>query len=127
MRPEDPQGYFWVGLMQDKQGAVDDSIRSLATSLEKCKNLGMDSAELRVDLGNVLVKRNYMKEAIYDYQRAIEIEPLLTIGHVNLTKAFLHEKQWSKAIAALDHATQLGISDPSFARLRMQALKGMGR
>ncbi|MEZ4535099.1 MAG: tetratricopeptide repeat protein [Cyanobacteriota/Melainabacteria group bacterium] len=71
----DPEVHFWRGLALDKLSDYKDAVKSYAHCLTLAKTAGMDSSELRINLGNTLVKLNYLNEALFDYQRRSEITP----------------------------------------------------
>jgi tetratricopeptide (TPR) repeat protein len=125
--PTDPSGYFWLGRVADDSGDSRKAINYYAKSLTLAKRLGMDSPELRVNLGNAVLKLNYLDEAIFDYQRAIEIDDKNMLAHVNLSKAFLLKGQYEKSLEQLSLCSQLGLVDNTLGLWRAIALKGLGR
>ena len=125
--PNDPSGYFWLGKVADQSLDTRKAINYYAKSLGLAKRLGMDSPELRVNLGNAVLKLNYLDAAIFDYLRAIEIDDKNVLAHVNLSKAFLLKGQYEKSLEQLSRCSQLGLIDNTLNLWRALALKGLGR
>ncbi len=125
--PTDPNGYFWLGKVAENEGSWQKAINFYAKSLMLAKRLGMDSEELRVNLGNAVLRQNYLDEAIFDYQRAIEINDKNILAHFNLSKAFLLKGQYEKSLQELSSCSQLGLIDSSLSLWRAIALRGLGR
>jgi len=86
----------------------------------------MDSAELRIDLGNTLCKLNYFKEAIFDYKRALVVDPTLGIAHICLARAYVETRDWQAATRELDFCAAHSISAPELTYLRALALSAQG-
>jgi tetratricopeptide (TPR) repeat protein len=70
-------------------------------------------------LGNALMARGDIEQAIHHYQRAIEIESVYAKPHYNLAYAFYRQKNVTKATNHLNRALQI---DPEYA----EALDLMG-
>jgi tetratricopeptide (TPR) repeat protein len=125
--PSDPSGYFWLGKVADETGHIQQAFRRYVESLNAAKGLGMDSEELRVNLGNVLLKLGYYKEATYDFQRAIYIDKKNLLAHYSLAKLFLITGQDADALAELSRCTALGLNDPHVTLFRSWGLKRLGQ
>ena len=127
LHPQDPTGYFWIGRAAQQNGQNEQAARYYAHSETLAKQLGMDSDQLRVNLGNSLLKLNYFKEAIYDYERAIRINDKNIFAHFNLGKALLLTGQSNRALNEISKASELGYTDPSASLMRALALKNLGQ
>ena len=127
MKPNNLSVYFWRGVAQDELGDPKKAVQEYAKSLKLAKSIGMDSAELRINLGHALMKLNFIKEATYDYQRAIEIEPTNTIAYECLGRAHLRTGEFEKALDSFRKAEELGLSGANIAYLKALALAGLGQ
>lgn len=74
-----------------------------------------DSAKSHVEFGIEVAQRGLWREAIYQWERAIEIDPSYAAALNNLAVAYEHEGQLEKARSAYERA--LGI-DPNNAQIR---------
>jgi len=54
--PIDSRPYFWIGYCLERTGDLNGAVKAYADCLDSAKVHGMDSAELRIDLGNTLCK-----------------------------------------------------------------------
>jgi tetratricopeptide (TPR) repeat protein len=127
LHPNDPTGYFWLGKTADETGRFQDAFHNYVESLNRAKAIGMDSEELRLNLGNTLLKLGYYKEATYDFERAIGINSKSTCAHFNLAKLYLVTGQDAKALTELDNCTSLGLNDSHVSLFRAWALKRLGQ
>jgi len=125
--PYDPRGFFWLGIAQDEAGDPASALKMYSRSLDDAKDLSMDSAELRTNLGNTLLKLHYIKEATYDFKRALEIDPTVTRAHLGLAQAYLLTGQLPEALAELQACSDQGFTDPIMPFLKAKALQGLGR
>jgi tetratricopeptide (TPR) repeat protein len=126
-KPDSASVYFWRAVAYDEMGEPRKAMHDYSKSLTICKSQGMDSAQLRINLGNSLVKLNYLKEAIYDYERAIEIEPDNGVAHMHLAKALLHKGDFEGAITHLRKCEEFGFSPNMLPYLKALALSGLGQ
>lgn len=127
IKPNDPNVHFWIGLAYDQLDEYKEAVGAYSRSLQLAQKLEMDSAELRINLGNSLMRLNYLKEAIFDYERAIEIEPRNGLAHLYLAKALLQNGEFENAFEELTKCGELGITDSSIPYLKGLALKGQGK
>jgi tetratricopeptide (TPR) repeat protein len=125
--PSDPTGFFFLGVLADEAGQLEESASFYARSLKLAKSLGLDAEELRLNLGNTLLKLNYLDEAQFDYRRAIEINSKNQMAHLNLSKALLLKGDYQQALNELNKCTELGFEEDSLPLLRALALKRLGR
>jgi tetratricopeptide (TPR) repeat protein len=125
--PADPRGFFWLGIAQDEAGDPAGALKMYSRSLDDAKDIGMDSAELRTNLGNTLLKLHYIKEATYDFKRALEIDPTEIRAHLGLAQTDLLSGQAQEALNQLQTCSDQGFTDPSMPFLKAKALVGLGR
>jgi Tfp pilus assembly protein PilF len=72
-------------------------------------------AKAQVAFGIDVAQRGLWREAIYRWERAVEIDPSYAEAHNNLAIAYEHEGQLSKARAAYQKAVELA---PNNAQIR---------
>jgi len=127
LRPRDMSGYFWQGLALDQSGLPGKAIWSYSNSLDLAMQNGMDSAELRLNIGNTLTKLNKLDDAIFNYRRAIEIDPKLARAHFNLGRALIAKGEAGAAYDELERSAQLNLQDSTLSYYRGLALQAMGK
>ncbi len=122
----DPAGFFWLGKSADERGDYEGAMHYYANSVLLAKQMGLDSEQLRINLGNSLLKLNYLDQAILDFQRALEINERNVLARVNLSKAFLLQGKYNQALTELGFLDQMGImqKQPELILLLSLALKG---
>jgi tetratricopeptide (TPR) repeat protein len=125
--PADPRGFFWLGIAQDEAGDPAGALKMYSRSLDDAKDIGMDSAELRTNLGNTLLKLHYIKEATYDFKRALEIDPTEIRAHLGLAQTDILSGQVQDALGQLQTCSDQGFTDPIMPFLKAKALVGLGR
>ena len=74
-----------------------------------------DDAKAQVDFGIDVAQRGLWHEAIYRWQKAIEIDPTYAAAYNDLAIAYEHEGQLGKARQAYEKALEL---EPSNAQIR---------
>jgi Flp pilus assembly protein TadD len=72
-------------------------------------------SKAQVEFGIVAAQRELWKEALYRWQRAVEIDPTYAAAYNNLAIAYEHEGELDKARQAYEKATEL---DPGNAMIR---------
>jgi Tfp pilus assembly protein PilF len=73
------------------------------------------SAKEHVEFGVNVAQKGLWREAIYRWERAVEIDPTYAAAFNNLAIAYEHEGQFEKARKAYERATEL---DPNNAMIR---------
>jgi type IV pilus assembly protein PilF len=69
-------------------------------------------AKTQVDFGIEVAQRGLWREAIYRWERAIEIDPGYAEAHNNLAVGYEHEGQLDKARRAYEKALELEPNNP---------------
>jgi Tfp pilus assembly protein PilF len=72
-------------------------------------------AKAQVEFGVKVAEKGLWREAIYRWERAVEIDPTYAAAFNNLAIAYEHEGQFEKARKAYERATEL---DPDNAMIR---------
>lgn len=72
-------------------------------------------AKAHVDFGISVAQRGLWREAIYRWERAVEIDPSYAAAYNNLAVGYEHEGQFEKARKAYDRALEL---EPNNAMIR---------
>lgn len=66
-----------------------------------------DDARKHVEFGITVAQRGLWREAIFQWERAIQIDPTYASAHNNLAIAYEHEGELDKARAAYEKALEL--------------------
>ena len=74
-----------------------------------------EDARAQVDFGIDVAQRGLWREAIYRWERAVEIDPTYAAAYNDLAVAYEHEGQLDKARKAYEKAIEL---EPSNAQIR---------
>ena len=74
-----------------------------------------DDARSQVEFGIKVAQKGLWREAIYRWQRAVEIDPAYAAAYNNLAIAYEHEGNLEKAREAYEKATEL---DPDNIMIR---------
>lgn len=126
LRYVDPTAHFFLGLVYDQKGMPQLALENYSLSLKRANALGLDSAQLRINLGNTLCKLNFLKEAEFDYKRAIEIDDKNDVAHINFGRVLLFKGDNQGAFREFSRASELMATDLNLPLYQALALKGMG-
>jgi len=126
LRPRNLSVYFYRGLAYDESGDPSRAVKDYMESLERAKTVGMDSAELRTNLGNSYMKLNFVPDAIIEYQKAIQIDPSSGAAHLQLGRAQLMKGDYNDALKNFRKTESLGYSDASLPYLKALSLAALG-
>ena len=74
-----------------------------------------EDAKKQVEFGIAVAERGLWREAIYRWERAIEIDPTYSPAHNNLAIAYEHEGKFEEAKKAYERALEL---DPKNLMIR---------
>jgi tetratricopeptide (TPR) repeat protein len=125
--PSDPYGFYWLGKLSAEAGQTDRAANLYVKSEDLAKRAGMDASELRTNLGNALVKLGFLDEALYDYKRAIQMNPKDALARLNYAKLLLLKENFGPALQELNKANELGLDDQTIVLFRAMALRKMGK
>jgi Tfp pilus assembly protein PilF len=103
--PNNADGHFWLAFADKQTNDLPAAFDEYARCLDSAKNDGMDSGEMRNNLGNLLVQvdaTKYGKQAEYNFLRAIEIDPDLIQAHENLGRLLLIQGRYTEALQELN-------------------------
>lgn len=126
-RPGDPSGYFWIGVCYDEMSNFQYSAQAYRDGISRAEQNGMDSAEMRTNLGNVYLKQNDLEQAIDSYKRAIEVNPQYALAELNLARAFISKADYPSALSALDKCDDLHCNLRQSSYYRAKALLASGK
>jgi tetratricopeptide (TPR) repeat protein len=127
MRPHESNGYFWSGITYDEMGNYSASEKSYRDALLRAENEGMDSAEIRTNLGNALLKQHKADEAIEEYKKANEVDPMYALAKLNLGRAYIEKGDGASALATLDKCGELHFKGLHIKYYKAKALLLLGR
>lgn len=125
--PSDPSGYFWTAICYDEMGNNDFALDSYRSALSLAAKTGMDSAEIRVGMGNSFLKSKDIEKAIESYTKALEINPQYGLAQLNLGRAYLEKSDFQSALTAFSRCDELGVRYSQLPYYRARALLGLGR
>ncbi len=126
-RPQDPRAYFWMGVCYDEMGKHAMAAQAFRDGIAKAEQQAMDSSEIRMNLGNALLKMNQVDEAIEAYKRAIEINPQYGLAELNLGRAFLQKGDYRSALAAFEKCDELHFNVRQLSYYKAKTLLGLGK
>ncbi len=126
-RPSDGRGYFWMGVCYDEMGNYLAATQAYHDGLNKAEQSGMDSSEMRMNLGNVLLKQNQVDLAIEAFQRALEINPAYGLAALNLGRAYIAKGDYNSALSSFDKCKELRFYVRQLPYYKAKALLGLGK
>ena len=108
LKPTSPAAHFNLGTAYAQAGRFDDSIKSFREALR----LRPDYALARGNLGRILLVKNNVTEALKEFEEAVRLDPNNPQNLLGLSEAFAAGGDYAQAIAALDRAAKLPLSEP---------------
>ncbi|MBX9772736.1 MAG: tetratricopeptide repeat protein [Candidatus Obscuribacterales bacterium] len=115
----DGEGYFWLGTALNEIGDAKGSVEAFGQAVTLNSRTGADSAQLRVNFGNSLMVLDRTDEALFQYHKALAIDPNEARAYFNLARAQIKKESPVTAQAALlnlQKASALGLSHPDIYR-----------
>lgn len=114
LRPNGSAGY------SQKSALHKMALRTLLTLVLLCTSLvtstsadARDDARRQVDFGIEVARQGLWREAIYRWERAVELDPTYAEAYNNLAVAYEHDGDLDKAAGAYEKALALEPNNPS--------------
>lgn len=126
-RPLEPEGYFWQGVAYDNLMQAGLAVQSYEKAVHGVLKANMDSAELRLNLGNDLMKLKRLDDAILQYRRAVQIDPQLPLVHLNLGRALVEKGEITDAMDCFQRCEDLHFKPSQLAYYRAKAMIRAGK
>ena len=123
-RPNNLSVHFWLATTLAALGRDKEAVAEYVDCLDLSKSIGLDSAELRHNLGNALVRGGYLKEPLFDFQRAAAIDPKRPAPYLGLAKCLIESGNFDEALVALTTYQKNGGQDVHAILLHGLALAG---
>ncbi|MBS1996369.1 MAG: tetratricopeptide repeat protein [Cyanobacteria bacterium SZAS LIN-2] len=123
-RPNNLSVHFWLATTLATMGRNKEAVAEYVSCLDLAKSIGMDSAEMRHNLGNALIRGGYLKEPTFDFQRATIIDPKCPAPYLGLAKCLIESGNFDEAIVALKTYQRNGGQDINAILLHGLALAG---
>lgn len=127
LKPLEPEGYFWQGVALDNMSQTDAALGAYWTGIQQVLKAGMDSAELRLNAANDLLKKGRLDDALEQYRRAAQIDPGLPIVQLNLGRALIEKGDVEHALECFQRCEDLHFKPYQLSYYRAKALKKAGR
>ena len=127
LRPLEPEGYFWQGVSYDNLLQTGLAVSSYEKAVHGVLKAGMDSAELRMNLANDLMKLKRLDDAIAQYRRAAQIDSQLPLVHLNLGRALIEKGEIDEAMDCFQRCEELHFKPSQLAYYRAKAMIRAGR
>lgn len=129
IQPNNIAVHFYIGLILDQSGDSKAALGEYNQSLAQASSIGTDSAELRINMANAQCKLGFIKEALFNYQRASLIDALNPLAYLGLSKCLLDSGDFEGALKAVERYVSLSQprTDPSVPLIRGLALAGQAR
>ncbi|HNH73729.1 MAG TPA: tetratricopeptide repeat protein [Candidatus Obscuribacter sp.] len=127
LKPNNLAAHFWLGTVYDELGRPREALDEYSQALRLAGSVGMDSPELRINLGNRLAREGYLKESLFDYQRSLVIDKRYALAYLGVAKCLLAQGDNQGALKALDQYQQAGGNDVNAILLRGLTLASLGR
>lgn len=126
-RPLEPEGYFWQGVAWDNMMRTQQAVMCYEKGIQQVLRAGMDSAELRMNIANDLLKLGRIDDAIAQYRRAAQIDPGLPLVHLNLGRALIEKGDIDEALECFQRCEDLHFKPSQLAYYRAKAMIRAGR
>jgi Flp pilus assembly protein TadD len=114
LKPDSPAAHFNLGTALAQAGRFDDSI----TSFRQALTLRPDYAMAHGNLGRVLLVKGQLPEALKEFQESVRLDPNNPQDLLGLSEALAQKQLFDEAIATLDRALKLPLSEALGAEIR---------
>jgi len=102
-KPDDPEGYFGLGLSQKRMGALDRAIENFS----KAASLSPDDGEIYRELGTAYLLKAKIPEAQNNLERARSLSPNDATTYFFLGRVYTEQKLTDEALQAFLRAKEL--------------------
>ncbi len=117
LQPADPEAHFYLGFCLAESGIKQEALHEYEVAEQQESCFDMDSTELRINRGNLLLQMGRSKEAENEYRRAIEVDPIATEAHLDLAQLMLLDGRLAGAFNELNECASTRGSDPRYCLL----------
>jgi Flp pilus assembly protein TadD len=118
LQPADPEAHFYLGYCLAESGIKTDALHEYEVAEQQEAGFDMDSTELRINRGNLLLQIGRSKEAENEYRRAIEVDPVATEAHLDLAQLMLVDGRVDAASRELKDCASTRGNDPRYCLLQ---------
>ena len=101
-RPNNLAVHFWLATTLAALNRDPEAIREYTSCLNLAASIGMDSSEMRSNMGNALLRAGYVKEPLFDFKRAATIDSRCPPPYLALAAALIDAGNFDEALSALD-------------------------
>ena len=101
-RPNNLAIHFWLATTLAALKRDQEAIREYTSCLNLAASIGMDSSEMRSNMGNALLRAGYIKEPLFDFKRATIIDARCPPPYLALAAALIDAGNFDEALSALD-------------------------
>ncbi len=122
LKPNNLAVHFWLCTVYSEMGMNKQALDAYSSSLKLAASVGMDSPELRINLGNCMCLEGYVKESLFDYERSLVIDKRYALAYLGMAKCRIETGDYDGALTALGEYQRAGGSDTSAILLRGLAL-----
>ena len=118
MQPADPEAHFYLGFCLAESGIKQEALHEYELAEQQESGYDMDSTELRINRGNLLLQMGRSKDAENEYRRAIEVDPIATEAHLDLAQLMLLDGRIDAAFRELNECASMRGNDPRYCLLQ---------
>lgn len=122
LKPNNLAVHFWLGTVYSELGMNKQALDEYSSSLKLAASVGMDSPELRINLGNCMCQEGYVKESLFDYERSLVIDKRYALAYLGMAKCRIESGDFDGALTALGEYQRAGGNDRNAILLRGLAL-----
>lgn len=121
--PKDIRGLNALAMVNYKRGRFE----AAQYLLNKAIGVSATTSELHSNLGLVLLAKNEKKEAVRSFRKALDVNSKDAIAGANLGSIYVQEKDYNKALFALEIPVKKGMKDAKILNNYAIALAATGK